>query len=134
MKPTVLILLALLAGCCKPPPPPPACPEVPDFGEIAPRAPAPAPAPNQTSTEPKATAKVANDYQDKAQQAVAAVVSPDATPSYVREVHEADRRARRAIVALEKEGKRPNPKTLERARVAVQHLANVLANSPGESD
>lgn len=114
------LALVLLSGCGSvvvpeaeniplPPPEPPACVPV-------------------TSLAPsKPVATVAQKYADVARKATAAVTAPDATPQYVREVHDADTAARKALGALEKH---PTTPALKQARDAVRALNEALENSP----
>jgi hypothetical protein len=79
------------------------------------------------STPSKPVASVAQKYADVARKATAAVTAPDATPQYVREVHDADTAARNALSALEQHPTKP---ALKQARDAVRALNEALENSP----
>lgn len=112
-----LLVLSACNGAAPPPPPEPvAC--------------VPAPAPPVAPLPPKPVASVAKAYAATAQKETQAVTSPAATPEYVRDVHDADKAARHALAALEREGHAPTPSALDRARNAVRALGDALKNIP----
>jgi hypothetical protein len=130
-------ILLLLASCsswlpattvvCPQPPP---LPKVEKPAE-PPKLSAEAPSVTAEPTPAGPAAAVLADYKAQAQKEIDLVTSPQATPEFVRRVIEADRLARRAVLALSREGKHPQPATIAAARTAVNRLGDVLAQSPG---
>jgi hypothetical protein len=133
----VLLILLLLGGCSSWWPPASnttvVCPQSPKAERPAepPKLTAEAPSVAAEPTSSGPAAAVLNDYKAAAQKEIDLVTSPQATPEFVRRVIETDRLARRAVLALSREGKHPQAATLTAARSAVNRLGDVLAQSPG---
>jgi hypothetical protein len=126
MQSMVSLMLLLGTGCCSAPP---LAQEVP-FLAIPPAMACPAPVLLTPTASPPEVAALKRDYAATAAPTIKAVIAPGATAQSVREVHAADRAARRSLVMLEREGSHPTPEQLRIARDAVRALRETLDDPP----
>jgi hypothetical protein len=111
-----------VASCATAPPPPHPAP-----APVVAAAVATPPAPPQV---PPPVVILRRQYRRAEKKEVPAVTSPSVTAEYVRDVHAADLAARRALVALERQGRHPTQQALATARKAVRDLATTLEKAP----
>lgn len=126
MKWAMAVCMAVtLAGCGKPassadlidPPP-----EPPPIPVVAP--------PMSPKAGPAVVASITRQYHVAAQQELAKALAPAVTPDYATRLLEADRAARAALTAAERQGKHVSDDALRVAREAVARLNAVVLEDP----
>jgi hypothetical protein len=123
----LLLACILIIDGCSPPraaPPPEPAPEPPP--QIA----VPAPEPVHPAT--RQIASITHEYHAAAARELPKALAPDVPADYVARIHEADIRAREALSAVEKVGKKATAQMLDDARAAVRSLGRILEESDSE--
>jgi hypothetical protein len=123
----ILLACILIASGCSPPqaasPPPPEPEPPPPIAE-------PAPPPVHPAT--KQIASITHEYHAAAAKELPKALAPDVPADYVSRIHDADIRAREALSAIEKMGKKATAQMLDEARAAVRSLGHILEESDSE--